>query len=66
MPAGDVDVLFRRKGLNNVYAEDRITLRLEANPTVIEGEMSFADGAVAYDFGRYVDNELGRFYPSAG
>lgn len=23
--------------------------------------MSFADGAVAYDFGRYVDNELGRF-----
>ncbi len=61
MPAGDVDVLFRRKGLNNVYAEDRITLRLEANPTVIEGEMSFADGAVAYDFGRYVDNELGRF-----
>ena len=55
--AREVRLRFRRKGL---YDEDRITLHLEANPTRMEGLMAFADGESTCDFGRYVDNELGR------
>lgn len=66
MPADEVTVMFRRKGLGNIYDEDCITLRLEANPTLIEGEMSFEPEHCSYDFGRYVDNELGRLTPPAG
>lgn len=66
MPADEVVVMFRRKGLGNIYGEDRITLRLEANPTLIEGEMRFKPENCSYDFGRYVDNELGRLTPPAG
>lgn len=61
MPADEVTLRFRRKGLDEVYPEDCITLHLEANPTVIEGPISFDTQEYAFDFGRYVDNELGRF-----
>ena len=50
---------FRRKGLKQVYPDDRIALRLSPNPVLLEGEMDFSTGDYAYDFGRYVDNELG-------
>lgn len=60
MAAGRVELRFRRKGLENAYPEDRITLSLEANPIRIEGDLTFADGNTVCDFGRYVDNELGR------
>lgn len=58
--AREVRLRFRRKGLAELYDEDRITLHLEANPTRMEGLMAFADGESTCDFGRYVDNELGR------
>ncbi len=61
MPADEVTLRFRRKGLDEVYPEDRITLYLEANPTITEGPISFDAETHTFDFGRYVDNELGRF-----
>ena len=60
MQADEVALRFRRKGFEEVYPEDCIVLRLPANPTRIEGAISFDAGSYAYDFGRYVDNELGR------
>lgn len=60
MAPEEVELRFRRKGLAELYDEDRITLHLEANPTRMEGLMAFADGESTCDFGRYVDNELGR------
>ena len=36
-----VELRFHRKGLANNYPEDRITLRLEANPSRIEGDFAF-------------------------
>lgn len=61
MEAEEVRILFRRKGLNNVYPEDGITVCLSANPVVVEGELSFDVESHRFDFGRYIDNELGRF-----
>lgn len=60
-PAEAVAVRFRRKGLDQVYPEDRIVLHMAANPTRIEGGLDFDNEAYTVDFGRYVDNELGRF-----
>ena len=57
-PSSEIPVLFRRKGLEQVYPEDRILLRLEANPSRVEGGVSFDNSAYTVDFGRYVDNEL--------
>ena len=53
------EIRFRRKGLLHAYPEDRIRLELPANPAVVSGEMDFTDGDYAYDFERYVENELG-------
>lgn len=66
MPADEVVVRFRRKGLDELYDEDCIRLQLTANPTSLEGEISFTPQDYTYDFGRYVDNELGRFTLAAG
>ena len=55
----EIALQFRRKGLKQVYPDDRIALRLSPNPVLLEGEMDFSTGDYAYDFGRYVDNELG-------
>ena len=60
MASEEVELRFRRKGLAMTYPEDRLTLRLEANPIRLEGDLTFADGNTVCDFGRYVDNELGR------
>ncbi len=57
---------FRRKGLQHVYPEDAITFDLSANPTALSGDMKFSIGTYAFDFGRYVDNELGVFILPAG
>ena len=60
-PAAEVEVRFRRKGLEQVYPEDRILLQLAANPSRIEGDLDFDNAAYTVDFDRYVENELGRF-----
>lgn len=57
----DAVLQFRRSGLSHVYPDDVIVLRLSPNPTSLEGEMSFDSENYTYDFGRYVDNELGVF-----
>ena len=61
VPTRTVELKFRRKGLNNVYPEDRILVTLSANPVDLEGEISFDTKSYSFDFDRYVDNELGRF-----
>lgn len=61
-----VELRFHRKGLANNYPEDRITLRLEANPSRIEGDFAFANPNYEFDFGRYIDNELGRIILAPG
>ena len=61
MEADEVVLQFRRKGLSESYPEDRIVLHLEPNPVRLEGAISFDAESYAFDFGRYVDNELGRF-----
>lgn len=66
MPADEVVLQFRRKGLDELYDEDRIRLHLTANPTSLEGEMTFDPQDYTYDFGRYIDNELGRFILGPG
>lgn len=66
MPADRVELRFHRKGLGNDYPEDCIVLHLEANPTAIEGPFAFSSPGYSYDFGRYVDNELGRFALAPG
>ena len=55
------DIVFRRKGLENIYPDDRITLKMEANPTVLVGKIRFGQGVYSYDFGTYADNEFGVF-----
>lgn len=61
MPEDRVVLQFRRKGLNDIYQEDQIILHLSANPTAIEGLMSFDANSYTFDFNRYADNEYGRF-----
>lgn len=57
----EVKLQFRREGLSHVYPDDNIILRLQPNPTVVEGVMDFDSENYEYDFGKYVDNELGVF-----
>lgn len=66
VPADEVALRFRRKGLNDVFEEDKIVLHLSANPVTIEGEIHFDREQYGYDFGRYVENELGRMTLPAG
>lgn len=66
VPADDVPLRFRRKGLSHVYDEDQIMLHLTANAATIDGEISFDKDRYNYDFGRYVENELGRITLPAG
>lgn len=58
VPGRTVTLQFRRKGLELVYPDDSISVVLAENPTGIGGMLDFTDG-YRYDFGRYVDNELG-------
>lgn len=65
-PQENVKVFFRRKGLNASYTEDCITLVLEQNPIQLEGGLNFDRQNYTCDFGRYIDNELGRFIMPEG
>ena len=44
-----------------MYPEDVITLRLSGNPSRLSGKLQYAVGTYAFDFERYIDNELGVF-----
>ena len=54
-------VQFRRKGLQEVYEADCLTLTVQPNPIRLEGDWLFGREDYTCDFARYVDNELGRF-----
>lgn len=56
----EVKIFFRRKGLKEVYDEDNIKLILQENPIRLEGFI-FDRQTYACDFGKYIDNEMGRF-----
>lgn len=58
-------IQFRRKGMTEVYEEDRITLNLEENPTTVSGDLKFDLNGVC-NFGKYVDNGLGSFVVQEG
>ena len=47
--------------MDNVYPEDVITVEMQANPVEVSGAMDFDNPAYSFDFGKYVDNELGVF-----
>ena len=59
-PEEEVKVFFRRKGLNESYEEDCVKLILQENPIRLEG-FTFDIQDYTCDFGRYIDNEMGRF-----
>ena len=59
-PEEEVKVFFRRKGLNESYEEDCVKLILQENPIRLEG-FTFDLQDYTCDFGRYIDNEMGRF-----
>lgn len=58
---GPAAVKFHRKGMEHTYPDDIITLDLKPNPSTVSGEPVFGNGVYEYDFGRYIDNELGVF-----
>lgn len=60
-PPVETALRFRRKGMQYVYPEDVITLRLAGNPSQLSGKLQYAVGTYAFDFERYIDNELGVF-----
>lgn len=53
-------LMFHRKGLNENYADDYINVVMSENPIKLEGLIHFEDSA-SFDFGKYIDNELGVF-----
>ena len=56
----EVKVFFHRKGLKETYEEDCITFILSENPIRLVG-FDFDSQYYTCDFGRYIDNEMGRF-----
>lgn len=52
-------LMFHRKGLGENYPDDGIEVLMSANPVKVQGMFHFVDGT-EYDFGKYIDNELGR------
>lgn len=50
---------FQRKGITEAYKEDTITLVSRENPLVIKGQMVFDRRTYTYDFGKYIDGEMG-------
>ena len=65
-PASETILQIRLKGFAAAYPEDRIVLKLEANPSSIEGTIGFGDGNYTYDFGGYADNLFGIITPGEG
>lgn len=52
-------LMFHRKGLNENYPDDGIEVLLSSNPVKVQGMFHFVD-ATEFDFGKYIDNEVGR------
>lgn len=52
-------LMFRRKGLNEDYPDDGIEVLMSSNPVKVQGMFHFVNGT-EYDFGKYIDNEVGR------
>lgn len=59
-PEETAKIYFKRKGLKETYEEDCITFTLQENPIRLEG-FAFDRTSYTCDFGRYLDNEMGRF-----
>lgn len=59
-------ISFRRKGLNQVYEEDKLRVILEANPTTMEGVLHFDNDKYTCDFADYKDGEFGIFHLPEG
>lgn len=59
-------ISFRRKGLNQIYEEDKLTVILEANPTTVEGILTFNKDNYTCDFADYKDGEFGTFHLPEG
>lgn len=59
--SSEVTLRFRRKGMLHAYPEDAVTLRLAENPSKLSGKLYYTAGSYAFDFGGYIDNELGVF-----
>ncbi len=57
VPGEEIKLRFHRKGLDQTYPDDFLTLVLTENPTQMEGLLSYND-SYECDFGRYIDNEL--------
>lgn len=57
VPGQEIKLRFHRKGLNQTYPDDFLTLVLTENPTHMEGLLHYND-SYEFDFGRYIDNEL--------
>ena len=53
-------LMFYRKGLNENYADDYINVVMSEHPVKLEGLIHFEESA-SFDFGKYIDNELGVF-----
>lgn len=53
-------IKFRRKGMTEVYEEDRIALSFVENPNEVSGMLAF-DLNNTCDFDRYIENEIGIF-----
>ena len=53
-------LMFHRKGLNENYADDYINVVMSEHPVKLEGLIHFENSA-SFDFGKYIDNELGVF-----
>lgn len=51
-------LMFHRKGLDENYPDDYINVVMSDNPVKLKGLIHFEDSA-SYDFGKYIDNELG-------
>ena len=62
LPAEEGVVHFRRKGLQETYDDDCLTLTIRPNPIRLEGDLLFGREDYTCDFARYVDNELGRIH----
>lgn len=49
---------FIRKGLDNYYFEDSVSVTILPNPTIAEGAIEFDPETYSCHFGRYIDGEL--------
>lgn len=60
MGAVERKLMFHRKGLNEDYQNDYITVVMEANPVQLSGMINF-EKKDEFDFAKYVENEIAVF-----